>query len=154
MIRRLASPKVLGAALAVSLAANLFLAGMIAGRLTGEAAQGLQALRNLDALLEPLPAAKRALVRDELRAALPGVREHHQAMQAARAELAEELVKPAPDPATMDRHFAAVQARTTAMQAALQQAFKRAAMSLTQEERRAMIEGIKRRARPQTIPDL
>jgi hypothetical protein len=46
-----------------------------------------------------------------------------------------------------------VQARTTAIQAGLQQAFKRAAVSLTPEERRAVIESLRRRPRP-ALPEL
>jgi len=129
------------------------LAGAIAGRVTGEAAQDLRAKRNVEAMLRPLPQDKRALVRKELRAAMPQVRQHFKALQEARARVAEELVKPEPDPAQLDRRFAEVRVQTTAIQAAFQQAFKRAAVSLTPEERRAVIEALKRRPR-QTLPEL
>ena len=152
-MRWLSNPKVLGVLLAASLGANLFLGGWLAGRLTGEATQGLQAKRNVDAMLAPLSQDKRALVRKELRAAMPQVRQHFKALQAARAALAEELVKPEPDQAQLDRRFAEVQAQTTAIQAAFQQAFKRAAVSLTPEERRAIVDALKRRARPQALPE-
>jgi uncharacterized membrane protein len=146
----LANPKVLGVLLAASLGANLFLGGWLAGRLTGEATQGR---RNLEAIVAPLPQDKRALVRKEVRGVMPEVRRNFQAMQAARAALAEELAKPELDQAAVDRHFGEVQARTTAIQSALQQAFKRAAVSLTPEERRAVIEALKRR--PQRgLPEL
>jgi uncharacterized membrane protein len=153
VIGRLANPKVLGALLAVSLAVNLFLGGVVAGRFTGETTRGLQAKRNVEAMLQPLSEDKRALVRKELRAAMPQVRQHFKALQAARAGVAEELAKPEPDQAQLDRRFAEVQAQTTAIQAAFQQAFKRAAVSLTPEERRAVIEALKRRPR-QTLPEL
>lgn len=153
MIGRLANPKVLGALLAVSLAVNLFLGGVVAGRFTGETTRGLQAKRNVEAMLQPLSEDKRALVRKELRAAMPQVRQHFKALQAARAGVAEELAKPEPDQAQLDRRFAEVRAQTTAIQAAYQQAFKRAAVSLTPEERRAVIESLKRRPRP-TPPEL
>ncbi|MGH8681444.1 MAG: periplasmic heavy metal sensor [Burkholderiales bacterium] len=153
MISRLANPRVLGALLAVSVAANLFLGGVVAGRLTGEATQDLRAKRNVETMLQPLPQDKRALVRKELRAAMPQVRQHFTALQAARAGVAEELVKPEPDQAQLDRRFAEVRAQTTAIQAAFQQAFKRAAVSLTPEERRAVIEALRRRPRP-TLPEL
>jgi uncharacterized membrane protein len=128
----------------------VFFGGWLAGRLTGEASQ---AKRNLDAIVAPLPEDKRALVRKEVRSAMPEVRRNFQAMQAARAALAEELVKPELDQAAIDRHFREVQARATAIQAGLQQAFKRAAVSLTPEERRAVIESLRRRPRP-TLPEL
>jgi uncharacterized membrane protein len=141
-------------ALAVSVALNLFLAGVLAGRLSGQAAQGVQAKRNLDALLAGLPEAKRDVVRRELRAAMPQVRRDQQAIQQARAAVAEELQRPQPDGAVLDRQFREVQARTTAMQEALQQAFKRAAGELTVEERRALIEAAKRRAARPGIPEM
>ncbi len=150
MIAWLTNPKVLGALLAVSLGANLFLGGWLAGRATGEASQ---AQRPLDAIVAPLPEDKRALVRKEVRSVMPGVRRDFQAMQAARAALAEELAKPELDQATIDRHFAEVQARTTAIQGALQQAFKRAAVSLTPEERRAVLEVVKRREQRRALPE-
>lgn len=150
MIGWLANAKVLGVLLAASLGANLFVGGWLAGWATGEATQGR---RNLEAMVAPLPEDKRALVRKEVRGALPEVRRNFQAMQAARAALAEELAKPELDQAAIDRHFGEVQARTTAMQSALQQAFKRAAVSLTPEERRAVLQALKRR--PQRgLPEL
>lgn len=150
MIAWLTNPRVLGVLLAASLGANLFLGGWLAGRLTGEATQGQ---RNIEAMLAPLPQDKRALVRKELRAAMPQVRQHFKALQAARAAVAEELVKSEPDQVQLDRRFAEVQVQTTAIQAAFQQAFKRAAASLTPEERRAVIEALKRR--PQRgLPEL
>jgi uncharacterized membrane protein len=150
VIAWLTNPRVLGVLLAASLGANLFLGGWLAGRLTGEATQGQ---RNIEAMLAPLPQDKRALVRKELRAAMPQVRQHFKALQAARAAVAEELVKSEPDQVQLDRRFAEVRVQTTAIQAAFQQAFKRAAASLTPEERRAVIEALKRR--PQRgLPEL
>ncbi len=142
MIARLSNPRVLGVLLAASLGANLFLGGWLAGRATGEASR---AKRNIDAIVAPLPEDKRALVRRELRAAMPQVRQHFKALREARARVAEELMKPEPDPAQLDRRFAEVRAQTTAIQGAYQQAFKRAAVSLTPQERRAVVESLKRR---------
>ena len=140
--------------LAISVALNLFLGGVLAGRLTGQATQGVQAKRNLDELLTALPEDKRALVRRELRQAMPEVRRDLQATQKARAALAEEFARPQPDAAALDRHFKEVQVRTTAMQDALQQAFKRAAANLSVEERRALIEAAKRRTPRPGVPDI
>jgi uncharacterized membrane protein len=141
-------------ALAASVALNLFLAGVVAGRIGGEAAQGWQGKRGIDALLAALPEEKRGAVRRELRQALPEVRRDQQAMLQARAAIADELARPQPDGAALDRHFREVQARTTAMQHAMQQAFKRAAGDLTVEERRALIEAAKRRAARGGIPEI
>jgi len=153
VIRKLASPKVLGALLTLSVAANIFLGSFVAGRFTGEAVQGSQAKRRLDALLETLPADKRPLLRQALNAAMPEVRQNLQAIQGVRSQLAEEFVKPAPDEAKLDGYFLELQRHTTAAQAALQQAIKHAAMQLTPEERRAIIATLKSRARPQAMPD-
>jgi uncharacterized membrane protein len=141
-------------ALAVSVALNLFLAGVVAGRVGGQAMQGMQAKRSLEATLAPLPEAKRDAVRRELRRVLPEVRRDFQAIQQARAAAAEELLRAQPDGAVLDRHFREVQVRTTAMQHALQQAFKRAAADLTVEERRTLIEAAKRRAPRAGLPEL
>jgi hypothetical protein len=85
---------------------------------------------------------------------MPQVRRDQQAIQQARAAIAEELLRPQPDGAVLDRQFREVQARTTAMQEALQQAFKRAAGELSVEERRALVEAAKRRAARPGIPEI
>lgn len=150
MKRWLADRRVLGGLLVLSVAINLFLAGIVAGRFAGDGAE--PARQVIASILEPLPADKRELVRRELRAAAPGVRRDFRAMQAARARLAEELLKTEPDAAQLDRHFAEVQARTTAIQGAMQQAFKRAAVSLSVEDRRAIVEALKQR-RAKRLPE-
>lgn len=152
MIAWLRSASGLATLLAVSVAVNLFLGGVLAGRFTGEA-QGTQTRRNIEAMLAPLPEEKRTLVRQELRTAMPQVRQHFAALREARAGIARELVKPEPDRAALERGFAEVQARSTAIQAAFQQAFLRAAPGLTQEERRAMVRALAQRARGARLPE-
>ena len=147
MIAWLRSARGLATLLALSLAANLFLGGVLAGRLTGQAVQESQTRRSIQAMLAPLPEAKRELVRKEIRAAMPRVREQFAALQAARAALAEEMVKPAPNTAALERGFADVQARTLAIGSALQQALLRALPSLTQEDRRDMVQALAKRQR-------
>jgi uncharacterized membrane protein len=111
--------------------------------------QEMQAQRNFDAALAHLPEARREAVRRELRSAMSDVRCHRQAVQQARAAVAEELLRPEPDGAALDRHLRETQVRTTSMQHALQQAWKRAAADLTPEERSLLIEpAIGREARP------
>jgi uncharacterized membrane protein len=84
---------------------------------------------------------------------MPDVRRDQQALQQARAAAAEELLRPQPDDAALDRHFREVQVRTTSMQHALQQALKRAAADLTPEERRTLIEAAERRAPRAGLPE-
>jgi uncharacterized membrane protein len=153
VIAWLRSPRGLATLLVVSLAANLFLGGMLAGRITGQAGQESQTRRSIRAMLAPLPEAKRDLVRKEIRAVMPRVREQFAALQAARAALAEEMVKPVPDTAALERGFADVQARTAAIGATLQQAILRALPSLTQEDRRAMVQALARRERAGARPE-
>ena len=95
--------------LVASLGANLFLGGMLAGRIAGDVTQGSQTRRSIQAMLAPLPDAKRELVRREINTAMPQVRQQLAALQKARAALAEEMVKPTPDSAALERGFAAVQ---------------------------------------------
>jgi len=131
--------------LAASLGANLFLGGLVAGRITGYATQGSQTQRSIRAMLAPLPDAKRALVRRQINAAMPLVREQLAALQQARAALADEMVKPAPDSGALERGFAAVRFHTMEIGAELQRAMTRALPSLSQEERRALVRALVRR---------
>jgi uncharacterized membrane protein len=131
--------------LAVSLGVNLFLGGMVAGRITGDVTQGSPTRRSIEAMLAPLPDAKRKLVRQEINRALPRVREQLAALQKARAALAEEMVKAAPDGGALERGFAAVRSHTMEIAAELQRAVIRALPTLTQEERRALVRALVRR---------
>lgn len=154
MIAWLRSTRGLAILLAVSLAANLFLGGVLTGRLTGQSTQDSATRRSIQAMLAPLPEEKRALVRREIGIEMPRVREQVSALQKARAGLAEEMVKPAPDPAALQRGFAEVQARSAAIGAALQQAIVRALPALSQDERRAMVAALTRHQRGGSAPGL
>src|SRR5688500_17153964 len=96
-------------------------------------------------MLAPLPDAKRKVVRQEINSAMPRVRQQLAALQKARAALAEEMVRPIPDGAALERGFAAVQAHTMEIQGELQRAVMRALPALTQEERRALVRALARR---------
>ena len=71
VIAWLRSTRGLTVLLAASLGANLFLGGMVAGRITGDVTQGSPTRRSIEAMLAPLPDAKRKLVRQEIDAAMP-----------------------------------------------------------------------------------
>ena len=116
------STRGLATLLAASLGANLFLGGIVAGRITGDATQGSPTRRSIEAMLGPLPDAKRKLVRQEVNTALPRVREQFAALQKARAALAEEMVKPDLDGRALERGFAAVRLHTVEIGVELQQA--------------------------------
>lgn len=152
MIAWLRSARGLAVLLIVSLGANLFLGGMLVGRVTGEAGQESQTRRSIQAMLAPLPEAKRELVRKEIGTAMPQVREQFAALQKARIALAEEMVRPTPDSAALERAFAAVQAHTSAIGTELHQALARALPALTQGERRAVLEALARRRSRGALP--
>ena len=152
MIAWLRSTRGLTTVLVVSLAVNLFLVGMLAGRFTGKAAVESQTRRSIQAMLAPLPEAKRELVRQEIGKAMPTVRERFAVLQRARAVLAEEMTKPAPDSAALEKAFADVQSHTSAIGTELQKAIVRSMPSLTQEERREMVQALGRRQAGSALP--
>ena len=152
MIAWLGSRRGLTTLLVVSLAANLFFGGVLAGRLTGQAAQESQTRRSIQAMLAPLPEARRQLVREQLATAMPQVRAEFAALQKARAALAQEMVAPIVDSAALEARFAAVQAHTTAIGSALQRAIIRTLPELSQDERRAMVEALARRQSQGALP--
>jgi len=131
--------------LAASLGVNLFLGGIVAGRVTGDVTRGSPTRRSIEAMLAQLPDAKRKLVRQEIDSAMPRVRRHLAALQAARAELAEEMVKPIPESGALERGFAAIRLHTTEIGAELQQAIVRALPALTQGERRSLVRALVQR---------
>ncbi|MBN9279138.1 MAG: periplasmic heavy metal sensor [Hyphomicrobium sp.] len=145
MIDWLRSTRGLMALLVVSLAVNVFLASMVIGRITGEATQSTYTKRSIQAMLTPLPDAKREIVRRELNTAMPQMRQQFAALQKVRTALSEEMVKPTPDPGALERNFLAVRTHASAIRAELQQAMIRALPSLSQEERRALVQSLDQR---------
>ncbi|MFN0301660.1 MAG: periplasmic heavy metal sensor [Burkholderiales bacterium] len=139
--------------LIVSIVANVFFASAIAGWWIGGRSQTLQAARNLNEVLSPLPEAKRALVLTELRAVLPDMKKDFAALQAARELMADAFSQPELDQANIDRQFAEIRARTAALQMLLQEAFRRAAGAMTQAERQAVLRAIERREL-KALPDI
>ncbi len=152
MIAWLLSRRGLAVLLIVSVAANLFFAGMLAGRFTGHVTQESPTRRSIQAMLAPLPTDKRDLVRREIGVALPEVRAQFTALQKARAALAAEMTKTTVDDAAVKRSFDAVQAYTLAIRAALNDALQRALPGLTQEERRLLVQGLLRREGGSALP--
>jgi uncharacterized membrane protein len=152
VIAWLGSRRGLTTLLVVSLAANLFLGGIMLGRFTGQVAHESQTRRTIQTMLAPLPDAKRQLVRKEIGVAMPRVREQFAELQKARAALAAEMVRPMPDSAALERGFATVQAHTAAIGGALQQAIVRALPNLSQDERRAMVDALARRRSSGAVP--
>jgi len=152
VIAWLCSVRALTVLLLVSLAANLLLGGVLVRRIAGETPQGSQTRRSIQAMIAPLPMAKRELVKREINAAMPQVQLHLAALQKARTALAEEMVKSMPDSGALERGFAAVQTHTMAIRAESQQAILRALPGLTQDERRALANVLARRPSGNALP--
>jgi uncharacterized membrane protein len=152
VIAWLCTARALTVLLLVSLGANLFLGGLLVGRITGETAHGSQTRRSIQAMIAPLPIAKRELVKREIDAAMPQVKHHLAALQKARTALAEEMVKSMLDSGALERGFAAVQTHTMAIRAEFQQAILRALPALTQDERRALADALARRQSGSALP--
>jgi uncharacterized membrane protein len=150
MIAWLGSARVLATLLLISLGANLFLGGMILGRASGDVTQVSQTRRSIEAMLAALPDAKRELVRREIGIAMPQVQQQFSALQ--KAELAEEMIKPAPDRGALERGFAAVQTHTNSIRAELQHALMRAMPALSQGERRALVDALSRHQSGSALP--
>ena len=132
--------------LLVSVALNLLWAAVAAGRWAGEA---VQTRRGVATMVSVLPAEKRDVVRRELRSVVPALRQHAQAVRVLRAELDTLLAEPQLDDAAIQQQFLKLQQQTTATQAYLQQAFQRAAVNLTPQERRDLLAAIMHRPRRQ-----
>ncbi len=137
-------PRTLRVLLALSLAVNLVAVAVLAGRVTGEA---VKSRRSVEAVVAVLPEAKREAVRRELLDVAPLMRQHAAAVRALRAELDTVLAQPRLDEAALELQFAKLRQQTAATQARLQQAFRRVAVDLTPEERRALLAAIQQRPR-------
>ncbi|MES1945598.1 hypothetical protein PC39_15824 [Salinisphaera sp. PC39] len=121
----------LGVTLALSLAGNLLLAGILLGRHAGE--------RPHMSFLRPLPGAPEA-ARDVLHAAFREhrgeMREQFHAHREARQRLAAALAEPDLDPAALDRALADLAAATSGLQATAHTIMRDAAVRMPPEVRR------------------
>lgn len=137
-------PRTLRVLLALSLAVNLVAVAVVAGRFAGES---VKSRRSVQAVVAVLPEAKRDAVRRALLDVAPLMRQHALAVRALRAELDTVLAQPRLDEAALELQFAKLRQQTTATQARLQQAFRRVAVDLAPEERRALLAAIQQRPR-------
>ena len=137
-------PRTLRVLLALSLAVNLVVVAVVAGRFAGES---VKSRRTVEAVVAVLPEAKRDAVRRELLGVAPLMRQHALAVRALRAELDTVLAQPRLDETALELQFAKLRQQTAATQARLQQSFRRVAVDLTPEERRALLAAIQQRPR-------
>jgi uncharacterized membrane protein len=140
--------RTLGALLLLSLALNLFLAGVIGGRLM----QPHGPERGFESTLQRLPEEQRASVREHLRAAAPEMRTHRRAMRAIHRRLLEALASTEPDRALLEEELAAIRRHAGAMQEALHRSFLDAVLDMPPEARGVILEAMLRRTQGMPAP--
>jgi len=142
LMQTLKRPAVLGALLAVSAAGNLFLGGILAGRIGGHAMHPPRFERDFESRLRSVPEERRREIRNMLRQGKPAMRAQHEAMRELHESLAAELARDQPDRALLEKQMAEMRTRNLAMQEALQKSFLDTALALAPEERRQMLEAM------------
>jgi Spy/CpxP family protein refolding chaperone len=136
----LARPGVLAVLLALSLACNLLLAGIVVGRIGGHMMHPPRFERGFESGLPDVPEERRAQIRKHLRSAMPEMRERHEAMRELRQALAAELGKPEPDRAAIEQQLAAMRAQSASIQESLHAGFVDTVMDMQPQERKQMME--------------
>ena len=142
LLQSLKRPAVLGTLLAVSAAGNLFLGGILAGRIGGHAMHPPRFERDFESKLRSVPEERRREIRNMLRQVNPAMREQHEEMRELNASLAAELARDHPDRALLEKQMADMRTRNLAMQEALQKSFLDTALALAPKERRKMLDAM------------
>ncbi|MBP6381362.1 MAG: periplasmic heavy metal sensor [Pseudomonadales bacterium] len=142
VIDSLKRPAVLGTLLAVSVAGNLFLGGILAGRLGARAMHPPLFARDFEATLRGVPEERRLEMREHMRRNAPLVREHHERKRALFDAIAAEMAREQPDRALLETQMAELRARSAAMQEALHKGFLDTTLALAPAERRKMLEAM------------
>jgi uncharacterized membrane protein len=141
-ISSLSRPVVLGSLLAVSVAGNMFLGGMLAGRFGGHAMHPPMIERDFESRLHFVPEAQRRAMRDQMRKDVPAMRKHWRRMHHLRESLAKELARETPDRATVEKQLAALRAESSAMQETLHRGFVDTVLKLAPDERKRMLDAM------------
>jgi len=140
IITTLARPSVLATLLGLSVAVNLLLGGIVAGRVGGHLMHPPRFERGFEAGLPGVPEERRAQIRKHLRSAMPEMRERHEAMHELRQALAAELGRPEPDRAAIEQQLAAMRAQSASIQESLHAGFVDSVMDMAPQERKQMME--------------
>lgn len=142
LMQTLKRPAVLGTLLAVSAAGNLFLGGVLAGRIGGHAMHPPRFERDFESRLRAVPEERRREIHDMLRQGKAAVGAQHEAMRELHESLVTELTRDHPDRALLERQMTDMRTRKLAMQEALQKSFLDTALALAPEERREMLDAM------------
>jgi uncharacterized membrane protein len=137
---------VLGAALVVSLALNLFFGGVIAGHrfaprgdADGQAAPGNVKVR-IERLLRALPDSDAKVVRDMFETQRADITQRFQALQDSRKAIGAALKAERFDPTAFTAAYETMQARSQELQAAIHGVIKAAIPQLSAEGRAVILE--------------
>lgn len=141
LIESLSRPRTLAVLLAVSLGANVFLAGAIAGRLGAwHAHGGPPGAPAADTLIQFVPEQGRRAMRAQLHEQRPELLEEHKEMSRLHRRIGEELQRAQPDRKALADLHAELRALQGKIEEALQGAFLDAVLAMPQAERQAMVE--------------
>lgn len=141
-LRRLSRPRVLWMLLALSVAMNLFLGGMLSGRMGARVLHPMLFERDVEGHLGFVPRARRAELRRSLLPPEPAMRAYHREMHALRQALADELAHEPPRRQAIESGLAALRTRNMEMQQQLHQRFIDTVLTLPAAERQAMMEAL------------
>jgi len=142
LLHTFSRPAVLGSLLAVSVAGNMLLGGVIAGRIGAHAMHPPLTGRDFESRLPFIPEAERREMREQMRKSMPEMRKHWREMREMRESLARELARDTPDRATIERQLAAIRAESAAIQQTLHAGFVDMALKLEPEERKRMLDAM------------
>lgn len=127
-----------------SLALNVFLGGVVSGRLAAQFAQPLALKHRFDEMIAALPADQQQTLRATMRAALREARPQMVALRASRADSIKHMAAPNLDQAALQDDFDRLRQHTNAVQQILQQHFIQTLQTLTPEQRSQLAEAMRR----------
>lgn len=142
LIDGLARPRVLGVSLVLSIAINLLLVGLIAGRISAGWMQPQQVAHPFERGAPFFHGHPHGPIGRAMRKAMPETREQRGALRRLHRQLREELSKPQPDRALLETKLAAIRAEMQATQEKMHTAFLDAVLAMPVTERREMLEGM------------
>jgi uncharacterized membrane protein len=148
----LAKPATLGALLALSLAGNLFLGGIVAGHFgAGKMRPPPLFAPGADTLFRLIPDRERRAMREHLHANHPEVMEAHQHLRKLHREISLELGKDEPDRKLLEHKLAEVREGVELLEKSMHGAFLDTVLALPTPERRRLLAEMRRHL-PKRLP--
>jgi uncharacterized membrane protein len=148
----LLSPTTVGAVLAVSLAGNLFLGGIVAGHFgASRMAPPPLFAPGTDTLFRLIPDRERRAMREHLHTNHPEVMETHLYLRTLHREISQELGKEVPDRKLLEHKLAEVREGVELLEKSMHVAFLDTVLTLPTQERRRLINEMRRQL-PRGMP--